>query len=539
MTDTLAATVHGGSAGRIPTGVRLLLKSVRCRVISLQRSRVAHELPVRVGAGIAVLMGVALCAPLALAASPDGIELGLTDDDPSITLQWTGGTPPYEVYRGTLAPTVTDPAHKIADTGANSLVDLPPAGGIQYYLVTTASRAHPKLIIRESAFQSMRDRAAAEPWASMRADAIATSAAGYIPGGDNFETAQNLIRFSSASALAYILDPPNARVYATRVRDVVLNHTDDLAFGQDWGTVVPPANALFNLTLAVDVVFNQLTAGEVLAVETEMQQHVNQVWTGSWSSAGFGAIGTWDVYKGTRTTPDDAYYNSLMSGLSLDGVFYGGRCYGWARWTGNSRYARTCTWTWLEFTGVDRRYYQNPRIMGLYEWLYGHSDAVFGGPIPFGDCAIETARDDAFDEPPLYRAGKFGPVAARYAAVHLPAQMRGNLLSYVVPDGPIPAGAYASSKVYPDGGGFFMEAIPSKAARPTVMEAASGTSRASKIIATTTSMRSRWPATTSTCWSIPATRAGVTGLRGIRGPGSMTTRGRATRSEPPAGMPAG
>jgi len=282
----------------------------------------------RVGICGAAAVGVVLCAPFARAASPDGIELGLTENWPSITLQWTGGPAPYEVYRGTLASSVTDPAHKIADTGGNSLVDLPPAGGIHFYLVTVASSPHPKLIIRQSAFQSMRDRAAVEPWASMRADAIATSAAGYVPGSDNLQIAQNLTRFSSATALAYVLDPTNAATYAGRVRDVILQHVGDLTFGTEWSVVVPSNHALFNLTLAADVVYNHLAPAERTAIENAMQTQVNKVYTGDWSSAGFGAIGTWDVYKGTRTTPDDNYYNSLTSGLSLDGVFLGGRCYG-------------------------------------------------------------------------------------------------------------------------------------------------------------------------------------------------------------------
>ena len=414
-----------------------------------------------------VMAVVAICAPPSLSESSDGIDLTLTNTPPSVTLQWTGGSPPYHVYRSTVASTATDIPHEIANTGVNSYVDSPPAGGIQFYVVAAP---HPKLIIRESSFQAMRDRAALEPWSSMMADAIATSNAGYVPGGNNFEIARNLTRFASASALAYVLDETNARLYATRVRDAILDHLGTLTFGSnDWGTVVPPAHALFNLTLALDVVYNHLTPAEVAACESEMQDKVNDVWTGDWESAGLGAIGTWDVYTGARTTPDDGYYSSLMDGLSQDGVFYGGRCYAWARWTAASRYVKNMYMDVLEFTGVDRRYYNNPRIIGLYEWLYGQSDAVFGAPISFGDCAIEPYRGHTYDEPPLYRAEKFGSTVGQYAATDLPAQISGNLLSYVLPDGPLPPAVYATSKIYPDGGGFFLEAMPSQAARSTAM----------------------------------------------------------------------
>ena len=55
-----------------------------------------------------VVVIIAVCAPPALATSPDGIELALTETLPSITLQWTGGSPPYHVYRSTVATTATD-----------------------------------------------------------------------------------------------------------------------------------------------------------------------------------------------------------------------------------------------------------------------------------------------------------------------------------------------------------------------------------------------------------------------------------------------
>ena len=333
----------------------------------------------------------------------------------------------------------------------------------------TLAFSHPRLIVTESAYPALRARAATEPWASMKADAIATSKAGYVPASDNVDIALNLTRYSSASALASILDESNARVYATRVRDAILNHLDDLVFGTEWETVVPPAHALFNLTLALDVVYKNLTPDEIAACEAAIQSRIDDVWTGDWSSAGLSAIGTWDLYRGARAGPDNAYYDSLMSELSRDGVPYAGRCYGWARFAGGGRYVKNMYMDVLESMGLDHRYYGNARIEGLYEWLYGPSDAAFGGPIPFGDCAIQTEREETFDEPPLYRAGKFGSRAGQYAASHLPKRITGNLLSYVIPDGPLPPASAAPSSIFPDGGGFFREARSTRSARKRAM----------------------------------------------------------------------
>ena len=407
----------------------------------------------------------------------DGIDLRAMRTGNAVTLQWTGGSSSWHVYRSPSPAAVSDIPNRIAQPTASSYVDLPPAGAIQYYIVT---KPYPKLIVRESAFAALRERAGVEPWASMKADAIATSNAGYVPGTGNFEIAVNLTRFASASALARILDEPNARLHATRVRDAILVHLDTLVFGTDWEKVVPPAHALFNLTLALDVVHADLTAGEIASCESKMKEKIGKVWTGDWQSAGLAAIGTWDLYTGARTTRDDAYRASLVDQLSADGVHYGGRCYGWARLASAGRYAKNMYMDVLEFTGVDRRYYGDSRIRGLYEWLYGASDAPFGGPVPFGDCAIQTERGEVFDEPPLYRAGKFGSRAGAYAAALLPAQVSGNLLSYIVPDGPLPPPALAGSTIFPDGGAFFREAMPTQAARPTAMGAALWNARGSE-----------------------------------------------------------
>jgi hypothetical protein len=61
--------------------------------------------------------------------------------------------------------------------------------------------------MRESSFPAMRARAAMEPWASGRPARRRLNAV-YVPGTGNAQIAQNLIRFSSAAALACVLDDP-------------------------------------------------------------------------------------------------------------------------------------------------------------------------------------------------------------------------------------------------------------------------------------------------------------------------------------------
>ncbi|MEE9229635.1 MAG: MopE-related protein [Acidobacteriota bacterium] len=63
------------------------------------------------------------------------IRLGFTPDE--VRLEWTGGTPPFSVYRSGSPANVTDPANKVGETAGRTWLDFPPPADIQYYAVTS------------------------------------------------------------------------------------------------------------------------------------------------------------------------------------------------------------------------------------------------------------------------------------------------------------------------------------------------------------------------------------------------------------------
>src|SRR3989442_7477781 len=90
------------------------------------------------------VMGAALCwalsdALLLRADTFDGVTL-YVNIDPSfgtLTLQWTGGDPEFQVFRSTDPATVVDPASKLGDTSLRTWYDQPPAASILFYKVTS------------------------------------------------------------------------------------------------------------------------------------------------------------------------------------------------------------------------------------------------------------------------------------------------------------------------------------------------------------------------------------------------------------------
>jgi hypothetical protein len=53
-------------------------------------------------------------------------------------LYWTGGNPPYDVYRSTDPALIVTSANRLGETVGNAWIDQPPAAGVHYYMVTSS-----------------------------------------------------------------------------------------------------------------------------------------------------------------------------------------------------------------------------------------------------------------------------------------------------------------------------------------------------------------------------------------------------------------
>ena len=111
--------------------------------------------------------------------------------------------------------------------------------------------------------------------------------------------------------------------------------------------------------------------------------------TGSWIDVRYGTHGTWDIYKGDRTTPDDGYYNVIMPQITEDSVSTVTNHCAWELVSGgNSRFSKSGYMDVLEYTGIDSRYYDNEKLQKFQLWLFGSNVncskemAIFGDMLP-------------------------------------------------------------------------------------------------------------------------------------------------------------
>jgi len=333
--------------------------------------------------------------------------------------------------------------------------------------LSSSDVAHPFLITTQADYDELRARASTSPWREMKLDAISTATAGYEPfkiypdpkNGpyDELIGALHISDVLSASALAFILDVDHETLYKDRIVEGILNELDHLGISGSHRETVLPATALFNAILALDVVRPKLSASEISEIESRLQSKISRIQiTGNWPLARYALHGTWNLYRNAGADYKDPYYEQLIRYTTQDGIFRDGTGYAIRRFSDLDRPLKSLFMDVLEFTGRDNRYYSDPRIQDFHRWTYSGTMNPAGKAIPFGDTNPDETGFDGAD--PIYRAGKFGPDVAGYAAwANDGTPARGRLPAYVIPDAPLPEPVTPSSQIYTDGGAWFWE----------------------------------------------------------------------------------
>ena len=325
-----------------------------------------------------------------------------------------------------------------------------------------ADPAHPFLICRAADLPELRRRAEREPWRSMREDALRRVAAGV----DRGDSRAGVHRYLGACALAHILaEAGEGAAHAHRIRDAIREELPAIPFGfhhpavsNPWIGTVPPLGAVFVAVIALDIVHPALAPADVEACEGVIAERLSRIERdGPWPLARLGAFGTWDVYRGARTEPDDAYHETYLRQMTPDGVTRVATNYAFARLgSGDDRPQKTGYADVLEHTGIDRRYYGEPRLGRFYRWLCGSAVTPARELHPFGDVLVQG-------RPPLgmllYRIDRFDREAAAHAAWLTEGRgPPGHVLPYVLMRAPLPEPRVPSSALFPDGGAFLREA---------------------------------------------------------------------------------
>ncbi|MCD4824822.1 MAG: hypothetical protein K8S55_09445 [Phycisphaerae bacterium] len=325
---------------------------------------------------------------------------------------------------------------------------------------------HPRLIVKESDYAALRARAGKSPWKEMKANAIShINSHSYSRGstpGPGFSSMSHIVR---AGALAYILDPANKASYKGKIVEALSDWDKLFLFARDWTghnrqyyLNADWQAAFFNSVLALDVLYNDLTASQRVDLEAKLNTVANWYYAKSQSSYHLANYGLWAIYKNDvpRINRAKAGWRSQYSRwFSSDGVFVDGP--GYAICSANSRHGKMHFHHVLEFTGVDNTWYSDPKVASFYEWLYGAAFSPFYRMICFGDTGPN--RDYAPFDPGVHKFSKKAFANLAWCANgRIPPS---SLFFYAIMDTPIPSPQKPLSRIWPAGCAAFWEDNPS------------------------------------------------------------------------------
>jgi hypothetical protein len=326
---------------------------------------------------------------------------------------------------------------------------------------------HPFLIVRSQEYAELRARAENSPWKEMKAEAVRLGRS-LEYDADKKDYRAKCLRLRdivSTAALASILDPEQRPLYADNIEQALRVGLADLEQTRpgSWLGNTPLGCALFNAILALDIVHDAMAPPQREAVEEQIGRLANSI--EGWQPSPQAVKGLWALYSGDAAEfrrQSDAYREHLMKFFTEDGVFMAGVGYAAARMSYHDREQKSLFLDVLEYHG-EGNYYDDPRLVAFYEWLYGYAATPFGKIHTFGDSSpSDTVLGHSVfpqdSSTQLYRAGRFSQQAARYAAWRNEGRAPNpRLLTYVLMEKPLPEPDIPPSRIFSEGGAFLQE----------------------------------------------------------------------------------
>ena len=336
------------------------------------------------------------------------------------------------------------------------------------------AQEHPFILVSESDYPELRDRAANEPWATMKADAIDDALnLDYDASIADYQDRAELARVIAAScSLAYILDPDNAATYVARVEGQLHAALDDLQATQaalpwstrrTWAYQVMPSGAAFVSYMCLDIMYDDLNPTLRAEMESDCDYFADNHRQNTWQASEYGIAAMRDLYHGNTsgyTAHMDDYMAYLDEETTEDGVFLPGCGYTRSRLTHEKRMQKHVVMDLAVRHGY-HDFYNDPQFQELYEWAYGYNLTPYRRAWTFGDA--KTSKDHSWNLGAL-KVPQYSADAARYVrwacgpfGVEKDDERR-RLVHYVLADqAPSDNPLQPVSRVYEDGGAWFYD----------------------------------------------------------------------------------
>ncbi|MFP4288967.1 MAG: heparinase II/III family protein [Bacteroidales bacterium] len=329
----------------------------------------------------------------------------------------------------------------------------------------TKDTGHPFLIVNESMYTDMREKANQSPWKEIKESADSLFSLQYNETWEEVDDKALLIRdIVSAGTLLWILEPDNQEVYLPKIIETLYEFNDVMESRSDppndWKSNVPLACTAFNAIIALDILFDDIAVSDRDSLENLYYNFLENQRSTAWRESYYSSLGIYYLYKGDRENIDfhkQKYRKELEDHLTDDGIFNGGTGYSTSRFLKHAREQKYYFMDVLEFTGEDN-YYNDSVFKQLHEWLFAHNFNTYGSIYVFGDAKMGTSIKRRLNESAgTWRVNRFSKQAAQNAAWYVQDKFPvGRLLNFLSVDSITEPVRPNTSKIYHDGAAWFV-----------------------------------------------------------------------------------
>ncbi len=268
--------------------------------------------------------------------------------------------------------------------------------------LSLGQKQHPFLIVQEEDFPVLREKAAVEPFVSIKAQADQH-------WNDDFKIPNwnKMAQLLSHNTLLYALEEnKSARKKYKQQIVKIINRWDEMVphLGKGHSGAVYASNAMFNSLLAMDMIYNDLSSKERKRLEQKIDTvyeffRVNRMPDGNhiwWVLSRLGVMSVYNIYYQAEEQSQfwsKKYQHHLMEiSMSSDGSWVQSPGYAHARMTG-TRTAKANTVDVIQANGYFD-FYHHPKMKQFMLWLNTFALTPFGNIPSFGETGYNKANID-------------------------------------------------------------------------------------------------------------------------------------------------
>lgn len=356
----------------------------------------------------------------------------------------------------------------------------------QAYRETFESFEHPFMLVREKDFEFLRSVQDTEPWKSLKENAknvIENHSEELLP--EKTTNLQNQWENFSALigdyTLMYILDTENQKAHKTKIvslldywdRNREINLYDGIYTqnGDYWTQSIPPANALVNSVLALDIIYPSLTEAEINHCENLLEEAVQKFFDHleNHHQNVYGVRALWAAYTKNYDVLYENYslymqeYAALISetGFTVDSFSYA-----WGRFASDGRLGKMIIPVLVRRLGISNQFFEWEPMIRNYETIANYYDMPNGTKWLIGDTKFSSSYEGDTNNGTAilpYYASYFSESAAANSAWflenrhQLPTIKMGTLVAYLLCENTITNSVAPKSAIFSQGGAFLHE----------------------------------------------------------------------------------